>query len=220
MLISAVAQAIADGMSQLRPLKYDLFIYQFDAWFGQPSFALGRIVQRHIWLEVILQIAYGIMPNVVAAALAAYIYLAEAELPIVLKAFAINLLAAPAFYLMLPVCGPQFAFPHFPQAAVVITARLIPLTAAPNGFPSVHTSTALLVLLITWRWWPGRALGILYLGLIVITTLASGQHYLFDLLAAVPYALIVARIAGLLRHRVPACGVQSVSLSRGSEQFP
>jgi Zn-dependent protease with chaperone function len=44
MLLSFVAQMIANSMSRLRPLKYDLFIYRFDAVFGQPSFALGRFV--------------------------------------------------------------------------------------------------------------------------------------------------------------------------------
>lgn len=218
-LISAGAQAVADNMSRLRPLKYDLFIYQFDAWFGQPSFVLGRMVQRHFWLEVILEVAYGVLPNVVAAVLAAYIFLFEGEVAALVKAFAINLLAAPVFYLLLPVCGPQFAFPQFPQAAGFVTAHLIPLAAAPNGFPSIHTSTALLVLLSVWRWPAGRVLGSLYFALIVMSTLASGQHYLFDLIAAVPYALIAARIAGITRHGIAAYENQTVVLPQESEQY-
>jgi hypothetical protein len=197
-LASSVAQAIANNLSRLRPLKYDLFIYRFDAFFGEPSFALGRIVQRHHWLELILNIAYGIMPTVATVVIGTYIYLREGELKIAIQALVIGLLAAPVFYLLLPVCGPQYAFPQFPYAAGIVVARLIPLAAAPNGVPSVHTSTALLLLLLCCRWRTGVVLGSLYLGLIVMSTLASGQHYLFDLFAAVPYAFAVAHFSGLL----------------------
>jgi membrane-associated phospholipid phosphatase len=137
------------------------------------------------------------MPTVVTVYLATYIYLQEKKLLIALKAFAINLFAAPLFYLWLRVCGPQYAFSQFPRSAGPVVAHLILLNAAPNGFPSVHTSTALLILLLAWRWRGGIALGSVYLGLIVMSTLASGQHYLFDLLAAVPYAFAVAKIAGV-----------------------
>ena len=33
-----------------------------------------------------------------------------------------------------------------------------------------------------------------YLALIVIATLGSGQHYLFDLVVAVPYAVLMLRL--------------------------
>ena len=197
-LISSTAQAIANHLSRLRPLKYDLYVYAFDTFFGQPSFALGRFTLRHLWLEWILQFAYGIMPTVATLVLVPYIYLRESELRAAVKALMINLLAAPFLYLLFPVCGPQFAFPNFPAAAGTIVPHLVLLTAAPNGVPSVHTSTALLLLLLCRRWRIGMILGGLYLALIVMSTLASGQHYLFDLFAAIPYAYAVARVSGLL----------------------
>lgn len=197
-LISATAQSIANHLSRLRPLKYDLYIYAFDSFFGQPSFALGRFTLHHLWLEWILQFAYGAMPTAATLVLVPYIYLRESELRPAVKALIINLLAAPFFYLLFPVCGPQFAFPHFPAAAGKVVPHLILLTAAPNGVPSVHTSTAILLLLLCRRWRIGTILGSLYLALIVLSTLASGQHYLFDLFAAIPYAYAVARLSGLI----------------------
>jgi membrane-associated phospholipid phosphatase len=67
--------------------------------------------------------------------------------------------------------------------------HMIPVAAAPNGIPSVHFATALLVAWICRYWRPGQILAFLYLILIGISTLASGQHYLFDLIVAVPYAI-------------------------------
>jgi hypothetical protein len=194
-LLSGLAQAIANRLSVLRPLKYDLYLYRMDAVLGQPSFALGRLVAPHRWLQLVLEFAYGLLPVVVSILLGAYIWKREAECGTVLKAFLLNLLFAPAFYLVLPVCGPVYAFPTFPRAQPNVIPHLIALSAAPNGLPSVHTSTALLLLWFGRRWNLGRWLGCLYLVLIVAATLASGQHFLMDLLAAVPYAAAVGWVA-------------------------
>ena len=61
--------------SAIRPLKYDLYIYQLDGLVGfQPSFVLGQIVARHLWMMVVLHISYGILPLVIVAVFAAYLW--------------------------------------------------------------------------------------------------------------------------------------------------
>lgn len=65
---------------------------------------------------------------------------------------------------------------------------MLQINAAPNGVPSVHMSTALLVVWFSRKSRAGLAIASVYLLLIVVATLASGQHYAVDLLAAVPYA--------------------------------
>jgi membrane-associated phospholipid phosphatase len=59
----------------------------------------------------------------------------------------------------------------------------------PNGIPSVHASTALLVLWFLRRWWWGRISGVVFLILTIFATLGSGEHYLFDLFCALRYAI-------------------------------
>jgi membrane-associated phospholipid phosphatase len=65
-------------------------------------------------------------------------------------------------------------------------------------------SSALLIFwfLMPWPW--GRAIGGIYLGLMVLATLGSGQHYLFDLICAVPYATLVIWVVRILDVRLPA----------------
>jgi hypothetical protein len=201
-LLSSFAQAIANRLSVLCPLKYDLYLYRMDALLDEPSFALGRLVAPHLWLQLVLQAAYGLLPVAVTSLLGVYIWKREAEWVTVLKTLLLNLLLAPVFYMLLPVCGPVYAFPTFPQAQSLVVPHLIALSAAPNGMPSIHTSTALLLLWFGRHWLLGRWLGCLYLVLIIAATLAGGQHYLMDLLAAVPYAAAMGWVGSYSRKAV------------------
>lgn len=180
---------IAQALSYLRPLKYDLYIFRLDGVFGEPSFRIGQIVLPHQWLGVALQVTYSCLPIAMLGTFAVYLWLKpEAETLKVVRIFALNLFMAPVFYLLIPVCGPEFAFPQFPQLPPLhLIPHRVAIMAPPNGIPSVHTSTALLVLwlLRPWRW--ARRLGVIFLILTVLSTLSGGQHYFFDLLCAVPF---------------------------------
>lgn len=218
-LIGGSAQAIATSMSRLRPFKYDLYAYKLDSIFGQPSFVLGRFVQHHFWLECVLQVAYGVLPNVVAAVLIFQLFRSLPNVRFVVYSFGLNLLAAPLLYLLIPICGPQFAFSSFPADPGPVTAHLIALSAAPNAMPSVHTSTALLIVFFSRRWRAALVASIFYLGLIVLSTLASGQHYFIDLIAAVPYTAIILQIARTM-HDSWAARLISTKSSNISPKHP
>jgi hypothetical protein len=166
---------------------------QFDAVFGSPSFHLGQIAAAHLWLRTLVSVSYGLLPMAMLGAFAATLLLRpEREAVRVAQTFLLNLFAALPIYLLFPVCGPAFAFPSFPALPPAgLVPHLLAISAAPNGIPSVHMSSALLVLWFLRRWNWGRALGGVYAALIVLATLASGQHYLFDLLCAVPYTVAV-----------------------------
>jgi len=185
-----LSKEIANALSHLRPLKYDLYLYRIDAIFGEPSFRIGQIVLPHHWLVIVMQVSYSFLSIAMLGTFAVYLWLKPAaETFKVGRIFALNLFLAPVFYLLIPVCGPEFAFPQFPQLPPLhLVPHMVAIAAAPNGIPSVHTSTALLVLwfLRPWPW--GRRLGRIFLALTVLSTLGGGQHYFFDLLCAVPYA--------------------------------
>jgi PAP2 superfamily len=197
-----VAQAVADSLTWVQPMKMDLYAYAADRTLGQPSFVLGRMVAPHVWLQVLLEIAYGLAPIGVILALSGSILRRSAEVGTMIWAFVLNLLAAPVFYLLAPVSGPRFAFSNFPLDPGAIVPHLMRIDAAPNGIPSVHMSTALL---IVWccrehRWWATAA--IVYLVLTIVSTLASGQHYGVDILAAVPYSAGVVWLSKAVSWRV------------------
>ena len=188
---AAFAEFFARNLSRICPRKYDLYGYRFDSFFGQPSFHLGQLVWAHSWSKILVSTSYGLLPTAVLATFAAYLWLRpQHEIRSLVKAFVLNLFIAVIFYVLIPVCGPAFAFPHFPELPQgTITLHAMAIDAAPNGIPSVHMSTAILVawFLRRWRW--GLIVGGLFSALTVIATLGSGQHYLLDLFCAVPYSI-------------------------------
>jgi hypothetical protein len=193
---AAACDALTRWMSHLTPYKLDLYLFRVDGLFGQPSFLMGQFVARHFWLEVIANVAYGALPVAMLAVFAAYLWLRpEQETLAVLRTFVLNLFLAVPVYVLFPACGPAFAYASFPHLPPAFVAHRIALGGPANCIPSVHTSTALLILWFVWRWKAARLLGAAYLCLIVVATLGSGQHYLFDLLCAVPYALAVRRLS-------------------------
>ena len=195
-IAGSVAQAIANHLTYLRPLKYDLYIFQTDKLFGEPSFVLGQLVTKHLSLRYLVGFSYGLLPMMMLGVFAAYLYFrSESEAWRVVWIFAVNFTAIIPLYLLCPVCGPRFAFPAFPLVPAHVIVRSIPISAAPNGVPSGHTSGALLILWMLRRWVWGRVIGTVFLALTIFATLGSGQHYLFDLLCAVPYASGVYWIA-------------------------
>lgn len=198
--LGASAEAIANLLSRLRPLKYDLYVYRFDSLFGEPSFFLGRLVYHHHAWMILVSVTYGILPMITLGVFALYLYCGRDSLRVV-KAFVLNFVAIVPFYLLMPVCGPAFAFPKFPESPGAVFPHPIPINAAPNGVPSGHTSSALLVLYFLWPWKWGRAFGFVFLALTVFATLGSGQHYFFDLLCAVPYAATICWLGERSRSR-------------------
>lgn len=184
-----LCQATSNAISALEPMKYDLYVYRIDQALGIHRFWIGEFSCHSKALLILVNVGYGLLPTAMLTAFAAnLLWNSETEALNVAKTLALNLFLALPIYLLIPVCGPQFAFPAFPAWPGVINAHRIAIAAAPNGIPSVHTSSAILVLWFLRKWKLGRVFGWLFLALTIFATLGSGQHYVFDLLCAVPYA--------------------------------
>lgn len=189
------AQALANLASIVRPVKYDRYIYQIDGLVGQPAFAVGRYVAQHYWLEIAASMAYSLLPIMIVVVFAVTLWQRpERELRPLMLTFVLNMAFALPLYLLIPVAGPVFQFPSFPQLPGPVSIHPELLNAAPNGVPSIHFSSALLIFWFSRRWRLGVILGGLFLVLTGIATLGSGQHYLFDLVVAVPYAITVCKL--------------------------
>jgi PAP2 superfamily len=214
LIVTPVAQAFAESLSEIRPMKMDLYAYVADGTLGQPAFVLGRMVAPHVWAQALLNVAYGLLPIGMILTLGAHVLRRSAGVSVMVWAFVINLLAAPMFYLLVPVCGPLFAFPMFPLGPGHVTPHTMRIDAAPNGVPSVHMSTALLMVWFGRRSRAGLTAAIVYLLLIVLSTLASGQHYAVDLVAAVPYT------AGVLWLAKVAASELRVPQAEAAEESP
>lgn len=126
-------------------------------------------------------------------------------------AFVLNLLLSLPSYLLFRVCGPSYAFPSFPALpSGPVVPHPVFLTAPPNGIRSIHFSMALL-------FWYGRKLPFgcwitgIYLLLTAIATTASGEHYVFALVVAVPYAILICYWETACRPFVKRLRVSSVN---------
>jgi membrane-associated phospholipid phosphatase len=121
-----------------------------------------------------------------------------AELARLIQTCIANVVLALPVYLVCPAVGPKYAFASFPHLPHQVALAAEAFIRPPNCVPSVHCSTAFLIVAFLWRWPLGRILGLVYAAGVVLSTLGAGEHYLFDVLMAVPYTLIVLR-AGRLR---------------------
>jgi hypothetical protein len=187
---------------QLYPQTFDLYLYTFDASFGfQPSFAFARIFHRSVIVRDIGYLTYQTLPLAMALVYLGYID-PRATKPNwrLLQLFFGTGLLGWLFYNFVPATGPVYAFPGvFPYAAVShpfsqpLLHRISVNPAFPrNAIPSLHVAWVLLL------WWSRgpfprwvRAALLLYLFMTLIATLGTGEHYFVDLIAAVPFALLV-----------------------------
>lgn len=181
---------IALGIAARHTAKCDLWLYTADAALGSPAFAIARLL-RPAALYPLLAAVYEAMPMAMLFVYAAHL-LWGGEPERALAAFALNFGAGYGVYLLFPACGPEYAFAHFPAAPPGIPAlHTLHLLAPPNCMPSLHVSTALLVCWFSRPWRFAHSAAGLNLFLTLLATLATGEHYLVDLIVAAPFAVFV-----------------------------
>lgn len=204
---TAACESITVQISKWRAVCYDHYIFSIDGLLGfQPSFILGRFVTRHPWLEVVVSIGYGALPLAMLAVFGVYLWLrSECEAVMIVRTFFLNLFVAVPIYLAIPVIGPFSAFPGFPFAVPKdLVIQPVPISGVINAIPSVHCSSALLILWFSRHWAAGKILSAMFLFVTIIATLSSGQHYFFDLLCGAAYAVGVYQLANVRRISRPA----------------
>jgi hypothetical protein len=127
------------------------------------------------------------------------------KLPVnILKLLIANPIAGFSLYFWYPATGPKYAFPSFPVAPGLVHPAALLIQGVPNAMPSLHFGGALLIFWLSrpWRWL--RITSGVYLAMTAVATLGLGEHYLVDLVVAVPYALaLLAFISDTGGRRVP-----------------
>src|SRR5450631_299448 len=180
----------------LSPKTYDAFLLAFDGGLGfQPSFVLGRLLPWGSDAWGLTTVVYYALP--LAACILYASHRARQRQPVSILALFLSLmLVGFTQYGIYPAVGPKHAFdeiyPWNPPLVGQIAIQLMPVPDAPrNCMPSLHLAGALV---IWWnsRLWPrwGRLLAGLFLLATIFSTLALGEHYLVDLVVAVPFTLV------------------------------
>lgn len=203
----SLGSALFVSSRSIKPaLKLDLYIYQFDQLFGQPSFLLGQFLAKHPALHSVTEISYFSIGWVVVVVLSVQLLRPTAELKAATLAFFLAFFLAPFFYVAFPVSGPHYAFGQYPSLPGTVAPQGIQLAAPPNGIPSVHFTLALLVVWYTRHWRIGWLFSGAFLILTILATLGLGEHYVFDLLVALPYTALILYLAP---PRNPPAAIQS-----------
>lgn len=194
-LAVVVSRLLLVGISAALPITFDRYLYAFDAGLGgQLSFAVGRLFSRVPLLQALCLLVYGsltfgvlfLFANLKGTARLRWLLLAN---------FAFIGVVGRFCYSAVPAMGPIYQFPaQFPwNPPPVLSLTLQPLLLPPgmrNAMPSLHTAWALMLFWWTYRQpqWLRVAAG-LFLFLTLLATLGLGEHYLVDLVVAVPFTL-------------------------------
>jgi len=182
------------------PKVLDLYLCSFDASLRIPIvFWLGQAFVRWPLFRAISMVFYVGLPFAVALAYAGQAArLRSKAIPIVV-AFLITGPLGGFFYNLFPALGPIHLFgSRFPWSPLPTDSvrRLflepVPIEGLRNAIPSLHMAWTLLA------WWYSRGLSLwersLAMAFVVFTifaTMGTGEHYLIDLVVAVPFALFI-----------------------------
>lgn len=192
-IFSAVCGPALPLIARLTAIRYDDYIFRIDCFLGYREFWMGLFIFNHPWSVIVINVAYNLITSVVLGVFIYYMWNRSLnEMRTFLRTMFLNFVLALLIYSVIPVCGPRYAFPTFPNLPPMpVVPHLVRINAVPNGIPSVHMSTALLVLWFLRRSLWGRIVGIMYLLLTIAATLGGGEHYVFDLICALPYTALL-----------------------------
>jgi enediyne biosynthesis protein E7 len=182
------------------PTSCDPSTYAADAAFGmQWSFAVGRLFAD---VPLVKFVCYSIYVAPPPALVFVYALQMRARRPPPIDAATVLLavfVVGYGLYFIFPVCGPVFAFPAaFPDSppphdGLVGTRMTVSgADAWPNGMPSLHIAS---VVLAYWQarpygLWARIAAAVFLIGTF-LATLGMGEHYLIDLVVAMPLCVLV-----------------------------
>jgi hypothetical protein len=173
----------------------DRLLFALDGAIGfQASFVAGEVFAGWPAIAVVATTVYRMLPVTMALLFVWLPAHAGLRLRFLLATTAAGVVGYQV-YRLCPAAGPAYAFPAvFPADIPIITPGWVQPTDMPssllNAFPSLHTTWALLVAAWAERLPPARRGVILALvTLTLFATLGLGEHYLVDLVAAVPFAV-------------------------------
>jgi membrane-associated phospholipid phosphatase len=177
------------------PYKYDRVLVAMDQSLGITAAALAPALQG-FWRTPLIVVYQLMIPMMIAWFLVTRRRNPRAS---AVLAYVAELIAGPAMYAILPACGPVYLFGaqwlHPPQ----VEPTLVKMVGLPNAFPSLHVATALVfVLMAPGKLW--RAVALVFFAGTWLATIATGEHYLIDLIAGLMFGCFAASV-GYRRYK-------------------
>jgi len=204
------ATSLLDFTEKLHPRTLDLFLYHFDGSLGvQFSFVLGKMFVQWPWLRTISLLFYIGLPIPLTLVYVRHLVRKGTSALAIIITFLIVGPVGVIFFNLFPAAGPLHvfgkAFPFSPLGSEQLRHLLlqpIPMHALRNAIPSLHMTWVLLA------WWNSRGLSwrtrciaFLFLFFTILATLGSGEHYVIDLIVAVPFSLMLESLKSIRSTR-------------------
>lgn len=173
-----IGTQLNDVVVRLTPRTFDSQLLQADHALGFDPVGFAHTISQHKLLLIALQYVYLSLAAVIGIA-----WIAERDYR-GRRAVVIAGVLCFIFYAVCPAVGP----------AIYDWSNNSAHDYARNCVPSMHLVWALL---IAWnaRSWPLRIVLWAYAILIAVATIAVGEHYLVDLIAAIPYSAFIQWLA-------------------------
>lgn len=200
LLFTLVPQSALHLTVSLHPKTYDIFALKFDAAAGFDITPwLIDFIQTLPGAAEVLGLAYGFTPLAFFALTLIQLRGRPPHIPNALLLWVGMTLCAMVAYHLFPITGPKYLFGSDQFAAKLrepgILALELTTGAGPNprnGMPSMHFGW-MFATLVVWlysgtRYWSRLILGLMTF-CVGLATLYLGEHYVIDLIVAVPFVL-------------------------------
>jgi len=204
LFVSSAVDVMVQSIHHL-PYVYDPVLYHMDEILGLGWVSVfADIFRQHAGLaHIILFNYYNIALWGLLAAISQCLYMPPARAYLLFSSFILGTCGFYLYYLMPAVDPFSFfgaLFPdHLPFAqSLALHSVLTPSTTFRNTMPSLHTASALLMFLALrqsplWQ----RMIGAVVVLCIMASTLALGEHYAVDLIAAFPLVLFARGLSAI-----------------------
>jgi len=218
-IFGPLSDAVMNAESNSTPLKFDYILQLVDNSLGLSAFTVARLFND--WQRSLLFHLYESLSLFMILWYVLHLNMREGRPARLLLSYLAAYVSGPCLYLVVPGRGPRHAFGSlFPMGNPDVTPVLVRLGGWPNAMPSIHMATALLLVLFAGKKWLLRLLAWAYLAGTIASTLAF-EHYVIDLIVAVPFACFAAHLAeGRLRQALSQLAVVLVWLFAIRFAFP
>lgn len=199
--LMALSTSSALSITQvIYPFTFDQIIYKIDSAFLNINIPIVNYYEKsHPIIITIVMEAYSLLSFLLFMVVALFIRESKHEKYHIVRVLVVPFGLAFICYSIIPLTGPIYAFgtqyfpSNMPNSNELLANTIFVTPAARNAMPSMHLTGALLIFLLT------AALNkkiyfyasILFLFLTAYATLALGEHYVLDLVVALPFSAFI-----------------------------
>src|SRR5208282_106204 len=196
--------AMLEWTGKRQPQVLDLNLFSFDASLHvQFPFLVGQLFHRYVPLLIVAVLVYAGLPILLGLIYAGCLM---SDRKNALACFIALVIAGPIgviFYNIFPAAGPAYLFGgNFPWHPLSIEqsrhllVQPIAIAGFRNAMPSLHAAWAYIAFWFSRnlsRW--ERGLAGFFLIFTLLATLGTGEHYVIDLVVALPFALFILALS-------------------------